>query len=329
MIKGDKLIKIHENDNIAVALANIKKGEVLTLGDFEILAKDDADKGHKIAISNIEINESIIKYGFPIGHAIKSITSGEFVHTHNIKTNLKGLLEYTYMPKLSDRFPIKKDTFMGYVRSNGKVGIRNEIWIVKTVGCINKTSEILEKKANDMFAGKTDGIFAYPHPLGCSHLGVYHAATQKILADMVHHPNAAGVLVLGLGCENNTISEFKKIIGDYDENRVKFLSTQEVADEIETGLALIKKLVTYAQGFRRQPCCVSELIVGLKCGGSDGFSGITGNPLVGTFSDTLIGYGGTTILTEVPEMFGAETILMNRCINQEIFDKTVHLINDF
>ncbi|MBZ4647566.1 MAG: uxaA [Clostridia bacterium] len=329
MIKSDKLIKIHEKDNVAVALEDIKQGEVVVLGDFQITAKEDIDKGHKIAFQDISEDENIIKYGFPIGHATQAIAAGEYIHTHNIKTNLKGLLEYSYTPELNQDNTHFNNSFMGYVRENGDVGVRNEIWIVNTVGCVNKTAELLSREANKVFAGKTDGIFSFPHPFGCSQLGDDHLTTQKILADMVKHPNAAGVLVLGLGCENNNIPEFKKVLGEYNDKRVKFLVTQEVEDEIETGLKLIGELVEYAQTFKRQECPTSKLIVGLKCGGSDGFSGITGNPLVGAFSDLLIRHGGTTILTEVPEMFGAETILMNRCINKEIFNKTVDLINNF
>jgi len=218
---------------------------------------------------------------------------------------------------------------MGYLRSNGEAGVRNEIWIINTVGCVNKTSEKLAQEANIKYAGLTDGIFSFSHPYGCSQLGEDHKMTQKILAAMVNHPNAAGVLVIGLGCENNNIPAFKKVIGKYDNNRVKFLNIKEISDEIEMGLKIIGELVEYAQKFKRQKIPSSKLIVGLKCGASDSFSGITGNPLLGMFSDMLIQSGGTTIMTEVPEMFGAETILMNRCINKEIFDKTVKLINDF
>lgn len=329
MLKSDSLIQIHENDNVAVALRDISKGEKLTLGKHTVIASEDIDKGHKIAFQDLAEGENIIKYGFAIGHATKPIKAGDYIHTQNIKTNLKGLLDYTYEPALSSHNVSKNAEFMGYVRKNGEVGIRNEIWIVNTVGCVNKTAENLAKAANEKFAGKTDGIFCYTHPYGCSQLGEDHETTQKILADMVKHPNAAGVLVLGLGCENNNIPVFKTVLGEYDEERVKFLSTQEVDDEIEAGLELIGQLVEYAGTFKREKVPASKLIVGLKCGGSDAFSGITGNPLVGRLSDILIEHGGTSVLTEVPEMFGAETILMNRCINTETFDKTVNLINNF
>jgi altronate hydrolase len=326
----NKVLKINEKDNVAVVLADIKKGEVIELGGTVVTAAEDIEKGHKIAFYDIQTNENVIKYGFSIGHATKPISAGEYVHTHNIKTNLEGILDYSYSPELcKPDFERPEKSFQGYIRENGKIGIRNEIWIVNTVGCVNKTSEILARVANSKFKGKTDGIFAFPHPYGCSQMGDDQLNTQKILAGMVNHPNAAGILVLGLGCENNNIPEFKKVLGEFDEKRVKFLVTQEVEDELEEGLRLISELVEQASGFIRQECPVSKLIVGLKCGGSDGFSGITANPLVGTFSDMLIERGGTTLLTEVPEMFGAETILMNRCENEEVFNKTVNLVNGF
>lgn len=329
MVKKGKLIRINEIDNVAVSLETITKNEVIIFEGVSLTAKEDIDKGHKIAFKDIAVGEDILKYGFPIGRATKPIFAGEYIHTHNIKTKLEGLLEYSYMPESREGQTVSPSEFMGYIRENGELGIRNEIWIVNTVGCVNKTAELLAKEANIRFTGRTDGIFAFPHPHGCSQLGEDHFTTQKILSDMVKHPNAAGVLVLGLGCENNNIPEFKKVLGAYDPNRVKFLVTQEVEDEIEEGLNLINQLVIYAETFRREKCPVSKLIVGLKCGGSDAFSGITANPLLGVFSDMITAQGGTSLLTEVPEMFGAETILMNRCINEEVFDKTVSLINNF
>lgn len=329
MIKSDKLIQINVADNVAVAMVPIAKGETVSLGSYTVTAREDIDKGHKIAFRDIPQGENIIKYGFPIGHAKEPIQAGDYIHTHNIKTNLEGKLEYSYNPNLSEEKPRKEATFNGFVRKNGDVGIRNEIWIVNTVGCVNKTSEVLAKEATEKYKGRVDGVYSFVHPFGCSQMGDDQTMTQKVLADMVRHPNAGGVLVLGLGCENNNIPEFKKFLGEYDEQRVRFLSTQDVDDELEAAMGLIDELVGYAETFKRQPVPASKLIVGLKCGGSDAFSGITANPLLGEFSDTLISHGGTTILTEVPEMFGAETILMNRCLNEEVFDKTVNLINDF
>lgn len=305
-----KQIKINEKDNVAVML----EGEL---------------RGHKIALRDIKEGENIIKYGYPIGHALEDIKAGEHVHTHNIKTNLSGTLEYTYTPKLNPQKEVKSRTFMGYVREDGSVGIRNEIWIVNTVGCVNKTSEIIAREAMRAYGDKCDGIFNFVHPFGCSQLGDDQKTTQAILKGMVNHPNAAGVLVLGLGCENNNIPVFKEVLGEVNENRVKFLIAQEHDDEIDAAMKLIGELVDYANTFKRQECDMSKLVVGLKCGGSDGFSGLTANPLIGRFSDKLTAMGGSTILTEVPEMFGAETILMERCEDEETFNKTVSLINNF
>ena len=279
------------------------------------------EDGHKYALRDIKCGEDIIKYGNPIGHATCDIKAGEHVHTHTVKTILSGNLEYSYDPKFYDTPACPTDrTFMGYVRENGDVGIRNEIWIVNTVGCVNKISQKLSELT---------GARYFPHPFGCSQLGDDQTVTQKILRGMVNHPNAAGVLVLGLGCENNNIDVFKKVLGEYNPDRVRFLNTQDHDDDIEAGVAIINELKEYAAKFERVPVPVSKLRIGLKCGGSDGYSGITANPLVGRLSDKVISHGGSCVLTEVPEMFGAEHLLMQRCESREVFDKTVKLINDF
>ncbi|MBE6609585.1 MAG: altronate dehydratase [Ruminococcaceae bacterium] len=290
---------IHKSDNVTVDLSN----------------------GHKYARRDIASGEKIIKYGNPIGYATRDIKEGEHVHSHNLKTLLSDNLEYAYLPEFYD---IPKDSgeyyFEGYVRDNGDVAIRNEIWIINTVGCVNKVAEKLSH---------ITGAFCFPHPFGCSQLGDDRELSCKVLSGLVRHPNAAGVLVLGLGCENNNIEYFKQFIGEYDPARVKFLNTQDVEDEIGEGVRLINELKEYANRFKREKIPVSKLKIGLKCGGSDGYSGITANPLVGRVSDKLISCGGSCVLTEVPEMFGAEHLLMKRCENREVFDKTVSLINDF
>ena len=277
--------------------------------------------GHKYARQDIKKGENIIKYGNPIGHAVADIKKGEHVHSHNVKTNLSSNLEYTYAP---DYAPIEKveseQTFMGYIRENGDVGIRNEIWIINTVGCVNK----IAKKLADI-----TGARHFEHPFGCSQLGDDQTKTQLILKGLVNHPNAAGVLVLGLGCENNNIPVFKEVLGEWNDKRVKFMNTQDFDDDIAEGVRLINELKEYAATFKRQPIPISKLKIGLKCGGSDGFSGITANPLVGSFSDSLISKGGSCVMTEVPEMFGAEHLLMQRCPTEELFQKTVNLINNF
>jgi altronate hydrolase len=332
METNQPFLLIHPEDTVVISLKPFFAGETINFNDLAIHVNEDVPVGHKIAIKDHDVNQNIVRYGFPIGSAKEPIKTGDWVHTHNVQTNLKGMLDYNYQPVTEDKVLVKETdlTFQAYERKNGDIGIRNEIWVINTVGCINKTAEILVKMANNKFAErKIDGVFHYPHPFGCSQLGDDLLNTQKILSNLVNHPNAGGVLVLGLGCENNYIQLFKKVIGDYDEERVRFLVSQEVDDELEEGLSLIEELVNYAETFERKQVPVSKLRVGLKCGGSDGFSGITANPLVGAFSDLLISHGGTTVLTEVPEMFGAETILMNRAANQEVFEKTVDLINDF
>lgn len=325
-----KYLQIDKNDNVAVALHDMSKGEKFEYNGNEYTLCENIACGHKFALKNIKEGENVTKYGFAIGHATKNIECGTWVHTHNVKTNLEGLLEYKYEPTpIAEMKPIKA-TFDGYVRKNGDVGIRNEIWIINTVGCVNKTAELLAKKSHELEnISKVDGVFCYTHPYGCSQLGEDHENTQKILAGLIRHPNAGGVLVLSLGCENNNLDNFMPVLGEYDEDRVKFLVTQNVEDEIEEGLKLISQLIDYAASFKRQPVDASELKVGLKCGGSDGFSGITANPLLGKFSDMLCACSGTTVLSEVPEMFGAETILMNRAENEDIFEQTVSMINNF
>ncbi|MBQ3427010.1 MAG: altronate dehydratase [Clostridia bacterium] len=305
-----KTLKIHKNDNVAVMLEGEKRG-------------------HKIALRDIKAGENIIKYGYPIGHALIDIKEGEHVHTHNIKTNLSGLLEYRYEPVKIETAARKKGTFKGYRRENGRVGIRNEIWIINTVGCVNRLAERIAKIANERWGDKCDGIFTFVHPFGCSQLGEDQATTQAILKGLVNHPNASGVLVLGLGCENNNIPVFKEVLKDWNDDRVKFLIAQEHEDEIEAALDIIEGLVDRASKEERVDCDISELVIGLKCGGSDGFSGLTANPLIGRLSDRVNEYGASTILTEVPEMFGAETILMNRAKDKDTFDKVVDLINSF
>jgi len=311
-------LRIHEKDNVAVVLEPAQGSE--------------AGRGHKVALTDIRADEHIIKYGFPIGHAIVDIKAGEWVHTHNIKTNLGDILDYQYQPAaVADSVSCECPVFQGYRRADGRVGVRNEVWVIPTVSCVNQNIRLIAEQAAALCKDvpNVDGIFAITHPYGCSQLGDDHKTTQQMLADLVCHPNAGAVLVVGLGCENNYIAEFKKVLGDYDPARVKFLVAQEVEDEISAGVELIEELVSYASTFKREDCPVSELVVGLKCGGSDGFSGITANPLVGALSDRLLACGGSTVLTEVPEMFGAETILMNRAVDRVVFDKTVNLINDF
>ena len=323
-------IKINDNDNVIVALNTIPAGTEITLeSGVTVTSNMEIPAGHKMAISDIAEGAEVIKYGYRIGFTKEAVNVGDWIHVHNLKTGLGDLLEYTYEPTPVEETKTENVTFMGFNRPNGKVGVRNEIWVIPTVGCVNNVATAIAKQANAYVRGSVDEVIAYPHPYGCSQMGDDQENSRKILADLINHPNAGGVLVLGLGCENSSIDVLKTYIGDYDEKRVKFVVSQECEDEIETAIEAIKELIGYAATFEREPISVSKLVIGMKCGGSDGLSGITANPLVGRFSDILISKGGTTILTEVPEMFGAETILMNRCANEELFNKTVNLINDF
>lgn len=293
--------------------------------DFILIHPDDnvkvnPDNGHKYAVCDIKMGEDIIKYGYPIGTAKQDVKAGEHVHSHNLKTALSGEKEYTYSPfmqKNSTELPI---TISAYPRKNGEIGIRNDVWIIPTVGCINGAANRIAQKT---------GAFAYTHPYGCSQLGDDLLVTQKILCNLIKHPNAGGVLVLGLGCENNNITELKKILGEYDEERIRFLNAQDCADEIAEGVKMISELQQQAEKDIRMDVPISKLKIGLKCGGSDGLSGITANPLVGRITDKITEMGGTAVLTEVPEMFGAEQILMNRCVNETVFKETAKLINNY
>jgi len=328
-------LKINSKDNVAVALCHVKKGTKININDQELVVQEDIPKGYKIALTSIDKGEDVIKYGYGIGRAIQLIKKGTCIHIHNLETGLKGKIEYHYKPDLKEIKSLNDMLyFRGYERGNGQVGIRNEIWVINTVGCVNKPAEKMVLSAKQKYRAEIekdeiDGIFNFSHPFGCSQLGDDLINTQKILAGLVKHPNAVGVLIVGLGCESNLISEFKKVIGDYNDNRVKFINLQDVKDEIEEGLNKIDMLVKYAQKFKVKDIPVSKLKMGLKCGGSDSFSGITANPLVGKISDRILSYGGTVILTEVPEMFGAEKIIMNRAQNKKTFQKIVDLINGF
>ena len=325
------ILKINPADNVAVALEAMTSGTVLTVDGTEITLNADIPMGHKIALNDIAEKENVVKYGYPIGHARAAIRRGDWVNETTIKTNLEGLLDYEYNPQQVELdIPDRHLTFKGYRRANGEVGVRNEIWLIPTVGCVNGTiNSLAEKMRAETGMKGVDAIVAYPHNYGCSQLGDDHENTRKILRDMVLHPNAGGVLVVGLGCENNQVNAFREMLGDFDESRVKFMETQKVDDEYEDGMTLLREIYEVVSKDERVDVPLSELKIGLKCGGSDGFSGITANPLLGVFSDFLIAQGGSTVLTEVPEMFGAETILMNRCVNRNMFDKTVFLINDF
>ena len=328
-----KYIKINPDDNVAVALQDLSKGEVVE----GVTLQTDIPRGHKIVLKDLGAGENVVKYGFPIGHVTRSAAAGTLVDHSCIKTNLEGLLDYSYSPALVEIPAASKlRTFKGFRRADGQVGIRNQIWVIPTVGCVNGIcQQIVDRFKAELCHSEhgeessVDAIVSFPHNYGCSQLGDDHENTRTVLADMVHHPNAGGVLVVSLGCENNQLDAFRELVGPVDESRVKMFVSQKVEDEVAYGVERLKEIYAVASRDVREDVPVSELRVGLKCGGSDGLSGITANPLLGVFSDWIVAQGGTTVLTEVPEMFGAETILMNRCQDRGTFDKTVSLINDF
>ncbi len=327
------LMLVHDHDDAAIALADLHKGETYQVADRSITLLDDIPFGHKAALRDIPKGDNVIKYGNPLGHATQEIKAGQHIHTHNLTTNLAGHIDYTYRPdqaalsKFEGR--LQEASFQGYPRPNGKAGTRNELWIVPTVGCVNMTAQRLAEEAKKRFGDRFDDVRAYTHNMGCSQLGDDQATTMKLLAGLIHNPNAGGVLVLSLGCENNNLEVFRPYLGEVDPDRVKFLVTQEVEDEYEAGMDLLEELNRTVGGMERQTVSASQLAIGFKCGGSDAFSGLTANPLCGRLCDRVVGAGGSCVLTEVPEMFGAEHLLMARCVNEGLFEDTVKLINDY
>jgi len=327
-----ELLLIQPNDNVAVALHPLRKGTICAAGERTVELREDIPAAFKAALEYIPKGGQVIKYGLPIGHATQDIYPGELVHIHNIVTNLEGMIDYRYEPdeSLIGRFAKARTEayFDGYLREDGRAGTRNEIWIVPTVGCVNRTARLLAAQAEKRYAGKVDGVQALVHNAGCSQLGDDMLTTQKLLRGLINNPNAGAVLVLSLGCENNCLEYFRPILGDVDERRVKFLITQDHEDEIEEGMRLLDELAEYAASFQRQRLPASLLRLGLKCGSSDAFSGVSANPLTGRVTDRVVECGGMACLTEVSEMFGAEERLMNRAVSKPVFEEVVRLIND-
>lgn len=329
-----ELLTIDQHDNVAVTFEALKKNEKVSVKGEVLTILAPVDKGHKVAIKHIESGQPIIKYGAPIGHAISDIKPGETVHTQNIKTNLSGKLTYSFDPKSSNITPFawKHQIPLNiYHRDNGKVGIRNELWVIPTVGCVNGVAKnIVEAFIHDRDVTGVDGIYSFSHPYGCSQLGDDHLRTRSILQNIALHPNAGGVLILGLGCENNQVQQFIESLPEkFDPSRLMFLEAQNEIDEISAGVELLSELYRTASQDQRTEGDWSDIIIGLECGGSDAFSGITANPLIGRVSDYIISNGGSSVLTEVPEMFGAEHILMEQSNNESVFHKTVDMINDY
>ena len=327
-----KVIRLHQRDNVAIALEPLNIGVEYQIDDCNLIPTEDIQRGHKVALGKISKGDDIVKYGAPIGHALSDIKAGQWIHTKDVKTNLSDELEYRYSPKLLDASRLNDDSppINIYRRKNGEIGIRNELWVIPTVGCVNgMAAQMVNKFLKNHPDLEVDGIHVFPHQFGCSQLGDDLVNTRRLLQNMAKHPNAGGVLVVGLGCENNQVAAFREGLGDYDERRVQFLISQSVENEVETGYGLLKEIYEVMRNDERVPGRLSEVNFGLECGGSDGLSGITANPLLGQLSDYLTMRGGTTVLTEVPEMFGAETILMSRCKDEATFDDLVEMVNGF
>ena len=325
-----KMIHINEKDNVAVALVPIAAGTTLPIANRSVTAQEDIPQGHKMALCDLSEGADIIKYSYPIGHLTGPVSAGEWVHVHNVKTNLSEGGDYVYRPETHPQPNLEQQFFNGYRWADGRAGIRNEVWIIPLVGCVNDVvTDLVSRNQHLVEQFGLDGIHTFTHPYGCSQMGDDHATTRKILADLVRHPNAGAVLVVALGCENITMEQFHAELGSWDDQRVKFMVCQEHENEVEVGTALLADLAAYAGRFKRQPIPMSELVVGMKCGGSDGLSGITANPTVGAFSDLMVAQGGSVVLTEVPEMFGAEDALLGRCTDTATFDRAVGMINDF
>ncbi len=324
--------RIHRRDNVAIALTDLQAGQSVRVGEgVNVTLQNPIASGHKFALRALQSEAEIIRYGMPIGRSSQVIAPGEWVHSHNLKTALNNRQEYIWRPALQDvECQLPPSQVQVYRRSSGAVGIRNELWIVPTVNCVNRCGQMMiDQFCNQVRRDDIDGVYLLSHAYGCSQLGDDHRYTRTILQDMVRHPNAGGVLVLGLGCENNQLVTFRESLGDYDAGRVRFMVVQDEGDEVVAGVEHLQALYENMRDDCRQPAPVSVLNIGLECGGSDSFSGITANPLLGRFSDWLTLHGGTTVLTEVPEMFGAEQLLMARAKNRDVFDVIVKMINDF
>jgi altronate hydrolase len=321
---------VHSADNVGVATTALPAGIRIMLGDAAIEVAEEIPAGHKVALLPIGERELVRKYGFPIGVTTRAVEPGAWVHTHNLQTRLGGKLEFVFRPLAEVTAPAAVPfTFDGYVRANGRVGTRNEIWVLNTVGCVNHAAERIARSAGERVGGAVDGVYAFSHPYGCSQLGDDLGHTRKILAGLMRHPNAGGVLVLGLGCENNQLDDLLLQARDMDRSRLRFFNSQDVTDEVEAGVNAVAELVERMRSDVRQPRPASDLVVGMKCGGSDGLSGITANPLVGRIADRVAELGGGVLLTEVPEMFGAEEVLLERAANEQVFHDFVRMIDDF
>ena len=325
-----RAVRVRPTDDVAVAVDPLEPADVITVGDETVSIREAIPAGHKVALRALGVGDVVHKYGWAIGRLTAAVEAGDWIHSHNLKTQLEGTLDYAYEPtSRSDAPRTTPRTWEGYKRADGRVGTRNEVWVINTVGCVNWAAEKIARTANERFAGVIDGVHAFAHPYGCSQLGDDLGHTRQVLAGLMRHPNAGGVLVLGLGCENNQLDALLAEAGDVDRSRIRFFNTQDVFDEVQSGVAALNELVERMRDDRRETVPASALVLGNKCGGSDGFSGITANPLVGRVADRLTAAGGTVLLTEVPEMFGAERMLMNRAASEPVYRDVVGMVNSF
>lgn len=325
-----RAVRVSAADTVATLLEDCAAGSSIVAGDSAIVAREDVPRGHKIALRAVEPGAEIIKYGFPIGRATRPIAPGEHVHSANVSTGLSGTLDYQYSPAPHAAAAAQTAaTFRGYVRADGRVGTRNEIWVLPTVGCVARTAQRIAAAAARDHAGRVDGVHAFTHPHGCSQLGDDLGGTRAILTALANHPNAGGVLIVGLGCEENQLSQIMAALPQERRPFVRTLVSQLAGDEQAEGEALVAELVEIASRAVREEVGLDRLVLGVKCGGSDGLSGLTANPLVGRMSDRVADAGGSVLLTEIPEVFGAEQMLMNRAADDQVFERVVGLVNRF
>lgn len=330
-----RAMQVNEGDAVATLLEDVNAGEAVDIDGHELIVCADVPRGHKIAVASVDTGDPVAKFGFPIGTAIVPIAPGDHVHTHNVETALAGTLDYAYAPdaarpalgEIGD--PTNTRYFQGYRRADGRVGTRNEIWVLPTVGCVGRTAQRIAAAAHEAYRDQVDGVYAFSHPHGCSQLGDDLGGTRRVLAALANHPNAGGVLIVGLGCEENQLADVLAELPPERRPSVRTLAAQATGDELGEGAALVSELVANAAQAKREPVGLDALVLGVKCGGSDGFSGLTANPLVGRLSDRVGAAGGRVVLTEIPEIFGAEQLLMNRASDQATFERVVQLVNGF
>ncbi len=318
-------VKIHPEDDVMVALHDLPAGTEVE----GIVLLEDVKQAHKFAIHDMKAGELLHKYGNVIGRLKCDVKKGQWIHSDELGTALDEAPTYHYQKGKVTPKKESQRTWQGYLREDGRAGTRNDLFLIPTVGCVNLQLQTLREKFLELHPEMKGRVQIANHPYGCSQLGGDFENTASLLSGIAHNPNAGGVLVLGLGCENNRLSEFVKRLSDIPEKRLRYFNSQDYEDEIEHGLAMLEELYFNMKDDSRVTLPLSKLTLGLKCGGSDGFSGLTANPLLGLAADEIGACGGQVGLTEVPEMFGAEQDLMNRAKDEATYKKVVALIENF